>query len=280
MNEAMRDYWNGDVGRIWVDMQERMDAALAPVASALLDAAAACPGERVLDVGCGTGATTLALAAAVAPGGHVVGADISAPLLDLARDRAAATSAAFVEVDAASFATSLRFELIVSRFGVMFFDDPVAAFANLRALAEPGGRLAFACWRAPADNRWATLPLRALDGLLTVPPPGDPHAPGPFAFADAVRVVAILDRAGWRDAVAVPFDFAMRMGDGPDPATAAADFALRIGPAARAIEDARAQGPAVDQDRIAATLAHAFAGEMADGAVHLPAAVWLVTARA
>ena len=280
MNEAMRDYWNGDVGRTWVDMQARMDVSLGPVAAALLDAAAAQQGERVLDIGCGAGDTTLALAAAVLPDGHILGVDVSAPLLDRARDRAEGTTAAFLEADAASFATTLRFDLIVSRFGVMFFDDPAAAFTHIHGLAEPGGRLVFACWRTPAENRWATLPIRALDGLLPAATPGDPHAPGPFAFADAARVTAILSGAGWRDIAATPFDFAMQMGDGPDPAAMATDFALRIGPAARAIADGVAADQALDVAEIAAKLTHAFAAEQRDGAVRLPAAVWLVTARA
>ena len=275
MNEAMRDYWNGDVGRTWVDMQARMDVALAPVAAALIEAAAARPGERVLDVGCGAGDTTLALAAAVAPDGHALGADISAPLLDRARARAGGGAAAFIEADVASFATTLRFDLIVSRFGVMFFDDPAAAFAHIHGLAAPGGRLAFACWRAPSENRWATLAIAALDGLLPAAGPADPHAPGPFAFADPARVCGILDRAGWRDAAARPFDFAMRMGDGDDPAGSATDFALRIGPAARAIADS-----GLAADAVAAPLRAAFARHIDAGAVALPAAVWLVTARA
>ncbi len=276
MNEAMRDYWNGDVGRTWVDMQARMDNALAPVAAALLDVAKARLGERVLDIGCGSGATTLALAAAVGDTGHVTGADISAPLLDLARRRAEATTAAFIEVDAASFATTLRFDLIASRFGVMFFDDPVAAFTHLHGLAEPAGRLAFACWRAPAENRWATLAVAALGDLLPPAAPADPHGPGPFAFADAARVCAILLDAGWQDVAAAPFDFGIRMGEGGEPAAAATDFALRIGPAARAVADAAD----LDRDAVTAALNRAFAGEVADGAVTLAAAVWLVTARA
>ncbi len=280
MNEAMRDYWNGDVGRTWVDMQARMDVSLRPVAAALLQAASPSPGERVLDIGCGAGDTTLALATAVAPDGHVLGVDVSVPLLDRARDRAAGTSAAFVEADAASFATTLRFDLIVSRFGVMFFDDPVIAFAHIRGLAEPGCRLVSACWRAPAENRWATLPMRALAGLLPAAAPGDPHSPGPFAFADADRVRAILSGAGWNDITATPFDFAMRMGEGADPAGMATDFALRIGPAARAIADATAADAPIDRDAVAATLTHAFTAELTGGAVELPAAVWIVTARA
>ncbi len=280
MNEAMRDYWNGDVGRTWVDMQARMDVSLGPVAAALLEAAAAAPGERVLDIGCGAGDTSLALATAVLPDGHVLGVDVSAPLLDRARERAEGTTAAFVEADAASFVTTLRFDLIVSRFGVMFFDDPGAAFAHIHGLAEPGGRLVFACWRTPAENRWATLPIRALDGLLPAPAPGDPHAPGPFAFADAARVTGILTAAGWRDVTATPFDFAMRMGDGPDAAAMATDFALRIGPAARAIADGAAADAAFDLTEVAATLTRAFAAEQRGDAVQLSAAVWLVTARA
>ncbi len=279
MNEAMRDYWNGDVGRTWADMQSRMDGALAPVTDALLAVATAKPGDRVLDVGCGAGDTSFALAHAVAPDGHVLGVDVSAPLLERARDRAAGTSAVFIEADAANIATTRRFDLVVSRFGVMFFDDSVAAFDHLRSLAEPDGRLAFACWRSPADNLWATLPVAALAGLLPPAAPADPHVPGPFAFADAARVTDLLARAGWLDVAALPIDFTMAMGAGDDPAADAADFSLRIGPAARALADAVAAGT-LDRAVAAATIAAAYAPHVAGGVLALPAGIWLVTARA
>lgn len=276
MNEAMRDYWNGDVGKMWVAMQRRMDAALAPVGEALLEIASPQVGDHILDIGCGAGDTALALAAR---GGDVVGVDISAPLLALAAARVAGDAVRFLDADAATYVADTRFDLIVSRFGVMFFDEPVAAFAHIRDLATEGGRLVFACWRAPADNLWATLPLRALSDRLPPAGPVDPHAPGPFAFADPERVTRLLEQAGWRDIAARPHDFDMVMGSGSDPAADAADFSLRIGPAARAVADA-VDGGTLDRDGAAATLAACYAPHVANGRLALPAGIWLVTARA
>jgi SAM-dependent methyltransferase len=277
-NAEQIEYWNGKVGETWVKMQERMDRALTPVTAALLSLAAPQPGEDVLDIGCGSGETTLALAGAVGDDGHATGIDISEPLLARARARAEEllSAADFICADAATYRDDPGFDLIISRFGVMFFADPVATFANVRALAAPDGRLCFACWQPPADNGWATFPLTTLASLLPPQPAADPHAPGPFAFADPERVHAILAAAGWTDIAFLALPFIMVIGEGGDPVAAAVDFNLRIGPAARAIRDAgREIEPAA---RVA--LATALAGHHSDGAVGLPGAVWLVSARA
>ncbi len=274
-NAEQIDYWNGKAGETWVAMQDRMDRALSPVTAALLTAAAPALGEEVLDIGCGAGETSLAFAVAVGEDGFVTGVDISAPLLARARERAQGVELdiEFVEADAATFDEGDR-DLIVSRFGVMFFDDPVAAFTNIHGLAVPGGRLAFACWQPPSANRWATLPMELLADLAPVETSADPHAPGPFAFADKDRTGAILTDAGWRDIAFAPVDFAMAMGDGDDPIASAVGFALKIGPAARAIREAGPDAVAIARTRLSA----AFAEHVADGAVALPAAVWIVTA--
>lgn len=277
-NADQIEYWNGKVGETWVRMQERMDRALGPVTAGLLSLAAPQPGEQVLDVGCGSGETTLALAVAIGDDGAAVGLDISEPLLARARERTDALllDVDFIVGDASSYSDDSGFDLIVSRFGVMFFADPEAAFANLFRLAMPGARLCFACWQMPADNLWATLPMTVLTDLLPAQPFTDPHAPGPFAFADAERVAGILETAGWQDIVAHALPFAMVTGEGDDPVTAAVNFALHIGPAARAVREA---GPAVKQaarQRLAESLAVYRDGEQ----VALPAAVWLFTARA
>lgn len=277
-NAEQVEYWNSKVGDTWARMQERLDRAFTPVTTALLSLAAPQAGETALDVGCGSGETTLALAGAVGEHGSVIGVDISEQLLGRARERAEAllSDAEFRNADAASLDDEGDFDLIVSRFGVMFFDNPVAAFANLQRLAAPAGRLVFACWQPPAENLWATLPMQVLGGLIAEMPAADPHAPGPFAFADPARVHAILAEAGWHDIAFDDLPFAMVVGEGEDPVAAAVQFNLRIGPAARAVRDA---GPAVEAaapELLAAALAPYRAGDC----VALPGAVWLVSARA
>ena len=277
-NDEQVEYWNSRVGDTWVRMQDSLDRAFTPVTAALLTVAAPQPGEFVLDVGCGSGETTLALADAVGDDGGALGIDISDQLLAKARTRAddLLGVAEFRRADAATFDDDGDFDLIVSRFGVMFFDDPVAAFANLYRLASPAGRLVFACWQPPADNLWATLPMQALAALLPEPPPGDAIAPGPFAFADPERVHAILATAGWHDIRFDDLPFAMVIGDGDDPVAAAVHFNLRIGPAARAIHEAGPQAGAAARALLAAALVPYVDGDT----VALPGAVWLVSARA
>jgi SAM-dependent methyltransferase len=272
------EYWNSAVGDTWARMQARLDAAFTPATAALLSMAAPRLGEDVLDIGCGTGETTLALAAAVGDEGSATGLDISEALLARARERAEAglSEALFINADAATFADEAGFDLIVSRFGVMFFDDPSAAFANLHKLTAPGGRLCFACWQPAVLNLWATLPMQVLADVLPPQTPADPHAPGPFAFADPERVHGILTAAGWQHIAFHAVDFSMAIGEGDDPVASAVHFTLRIGPAARLVRDA---GPDVEAHAKQA-LAAAMAPYCADGVVALPGAVWLVTAQA
>lgn len=275
-NAEQIEYWNGKVGETWVQMQERMDLALTPVTAALLAAASPQAGELVLDIGCGAGETTLAMDAVVGEGGHAIGLDISEPLLARARARAEAllSEAEFIAADASAWAEESGFDLILSRFGVMFFADPQPAFAHLHGLAAPGGRMVYACWQPAARNLWATLPLTALAGLLPAQPPADPHAPGPFAFADAARVATMMEAAGWQDVGFHSLTFEMMVGDGDDPVGAAVSFNLRIGPAARAVREAGIG------DAAKPVLAAALQPHLRDGQVRLPGAVWLVTARA
>lgn len=275
-NEEQIIYWNGRVGETWVRMQERMDRALSPVTAALLAAAQPSAGEQVLDIGCGAGETTLAAALAVGDDGAVVGLDISAPLLARARERAEALlcDAEFIEADAASWDDPGGYDLVISRFGVMFFADPDAAFAHIHSLAASGARLVFACWQAPQRNLWATLPLKVLADLLPTQPPADPYAPGPFAFADAGRLAALLEGAGWHDVTCHSLPFQMVVGEGDDPVASAVHFNLRIGPAARAVAEAGI-------DEVAKPLlAAALAQHLHDGVVALPGAAWIITARA
>ncbi|MFO1247746.1 MAG: methyltransferase domain-containing protein [Alphaproteobacteria bacterium] len=271
-NEDQIKFWNEKAGQDWTMLQERMDANLAAIGDAVLAFAAARPGETVLDVGCGTGFTSLALARA---GAKVTGLDVSKPMLGLARSRAiqAGLDINFIEADASAYAFKPEYDLIFSRFGVMFFDDPIGAFANLHKALKPGGRLAFVCWRTAPENLWAFAPLAAAKPLLPEQPPPDPNAPGPFAFADPQRVLSILTDTGFHDVETRPYDGVMRMGT--DIATIAAQT-LQIGPLSRAVGEAddATKGKIVEAVRAAMEKFRTPDGEIAP-----PTACWLVSAR-
>lgn len=204
VNTAQAEQWNsGEDAAHWISNQPRYDRMYEPLTALILQAAGLRPGSRMLDVGCGCGGTTLAAARLIAPG-RAVGIDLSAPMLARAQARAEAAglgNAVFEQGDAQVHPLGPdRFDAVISRFGVMFFADPVAAFANIRSSIQPGGRLVFACWQPLAANQWLLVPRAAL--LEHVPPPADvgsSDGPGMFAFADQDRVGAILTAAGWRD---------------------------------------------------------------------------------
>ena len=275
--------WRGRVGGSWAAEWARTDRSFAELTGCLVDAiAAALPphggttSRRVLDIECGAGETSLRLADA-RPDLRITGLDISEELVRVAQGRAhGRTNLQFVWGDAGHWRDEAPFEAAFSRHGVMFFDDPVAAFANLHRLAAPGGRLHFACWQDPADNLWATLPLQTLAALLPTQPDADPHAPGPFAFADPARVEAILTSAGWQDVTFDDLPITMTIGEGDDPVVDAVHFNLRIGPAARLVRDA---GPAAEA-QAPALLAAALEPYLTGETLGLPGAVWLVSARA
>jgi SAM-dependent methyltransferase len=284
MNDAVEDlhadqiaYWNGAGGDHWVRRQELTDLVLAPVAEVVLARAGARPGERVIDIGCGCGATTLQLAAAIQPGGALVAADVSAPMLARARERIGdRPDVSYVCADASAhpFAPGWA-DLLFSRFGVMFFGDPPAAFANMRRGLKPGGRTVFACWRKPAENPWMMLPLHAAyQHVPPLPKPG-PEDPGPFSFGDPDRVRRILAEAGFADVALEPVDLMLDLasGRGLDAAVA---YTLDIGATSRAL------------DGVSDTLRAAAAGAIRDAflphvdgdRVPLAGAIWIVTATA
>jgi SAM-dependent methyltransferase len=233
------------------------------------------PNERVIDIGCGCGATSLELARRVGPGGRVLGADISAPMLEVARRRANAeglTQAGFVEADAQTYQFTPA-DAAFSRFGVMFFADPLGAFSNIRKALSKDRRLAFVCWREFPENVWAARPLAAALDLLPPQPSVDPHAPGPFAFADSARLVSILRDAGFRDPCAEKLDTVMNMGATVEDAAKAA---LSVGPLARAAGEVDDATKAKILERVSPVLSEF----KTPAGITPPAACWLVGARA
>jgi len=210
-NQANADqiaFWDGIGGKTWVARQTHTDATLQPVTDALVAHAAPRSGESVLDVGCGCGASTLEFARAIGPAGTVEALDISGPMLAEAKSRAAAAGISNIEWQQADAAPAPLhgFDLLTSMFGLMFFDDPVAAFAHMRGSANTAARVSFVVWRTLAENPWMEIPMRAVSPHLPPRPPGDPNGPGMFAFADEKRVSQILTDAEWKHPELTKFD--------------------------------------------------------------------------
>jgi SAM-dependent methyltransferase len=272
-NADQTAYWNELGGPTWAELSDLLDVQIEGVGRRGIEALAPQPGERLLAVGCGCGQTTLALAARVGPAGEVTGVDISRPMLEVARQRAAAApNVRFREADAQTAAFEpAAFDGLYSRFGVMFFADPAAAFRNLLSALKPGGRLTFVCWRSLAENPWMTQPMAAAAAQLPpAPPPLDPDAPGPFAFADPERVRGILAEAGFAEIAVTPVDAEIGGNSLADSLT----LALRVGPLGAQLRDAPEFRP-----KVADAVQAALAPHVRDGAVWMPAAVWIATAR-
>jgi ubiquinone/menaquinone biosynthesis C-methylase UbiE len=273
-NTAQIAEWNGEQGQRWVEQQRTLDTMIGPFGAAALRAAAPQPGERVIDVGCGCGSSSLALADAVGPGGRVLGIDVSQPMLEVARAAGAGQPMlSFVEADAAAAALPSGQDLLFSRFGLMFFDDPAPALRHLRTTLRAGGRCAFVCWRTPRDNPWAMVPLLAARQALGVTPaPADPLAPGPFAFADDARLRGLLEQAGFSRIRIERCDLPIATGS---TAREAAERSMMVGPASRL---AREAGPA-NAPRIAEAMELALAALAAsDGSISLAGSTWVVMA--
>jgi SAM-dependent methyltransferase len=270
-------YWNGPNGQRWTDRQAEQDVLLAPVSKALIERAKAKPGDRILDVGCGCGSTSIALARQVAPSGFVLGIDISGPMLARARELApkgAPVDFALADATVYPFDPG-SFDLLVSRFGVMFFAEPAVSFANLRRALRPAGRVAFACWREPRENPWMMSPLQAIYQHVPKLPPQGPEDPGPFAFASEERVNRILGEAGYKriemEPVALSFDIAI--GRGLD---AAVQAAMQIGPGSRALDGHPPETRAAAAKSVREMLTPYLRGQ----SVALPGSIWIVTAGA
>jgi ubiquinone/menaquinone biosynthesis C-methylase UbiE len=270
-------YWNGAGGKRWADRQPVQDILLQPVADILIDRAGIKAGERILDVGCGSGSTTFAFARAVGASGHVMGIDISAPMLARAREvtpSGAPVEFALADATIHAFAQD-DFDLLASRFGVMFFADPALSFANMRRGLRRSGRLAFACWREARENPFFMTPLQAVYRHVPKMPQMGPEDPGPFSFASEARVNRILSAAGFSEVAMEPVDLALdvAIGGGLD---AAVRSALEIGPAARALAEQPPEVIAAATQSIREALTPQLKGQT----VPLDAAIWIVTAKA
>ena len=278
-NADMIEFWNGDAGQKWVRFQEMMDVSLLPMGRLVTEAAKPQAGERVIDVGCGCGGTTFELARQVGPDGAVLGVDISAPMLARARARLGSEKAITFEHGDAQvhgFAKA-AYDLVYSRFGVMFFSDPVVAFRNLRSALKPGGRIAFVCWPPARENAWVKIPTGIVKTHIELPAPPDPDEPGEFAFADAERVRHILATAGFADITIDRHDMPITIapGAGVDEAV---EFFLEMGPTGRALANAGASEDL--KSRITVDLRDGLRPFLTDAGVVMDASIWLVSAHA
>lgn len=275
-NREQIEDWDGEQGEHWVAEADRYDTMSAPFGEALLDAAGLRAGDRVLDVGCGNGWVTLEAARRVQPGGSVVGADVSRPMLGLARERAAAAgvgSVELLEADAQVHAFGERFDALVSRFGLLFFEDPGAAFSNLAGALRPGGRIAFTAWQGLMQSEWILVPGAAASVHVGMPEGIEPGAPGPFGLADPDRTRELLERAGFEGVAIEDVTRPMRIGDDVDDAIGF----IRSMPLVRGLlEGAPAEQAAAAIDAAREALVP-YAGP--DGVVMHDNGAWLVTAR-
>src|SRR5512147_1712582 len=271
-NSEQIEFWNGEAGAIWAKRQGRMDALLAPISDAVLKACTVKRGDRVLDIGCGCGETSLRLAQR---GATVVGVDISKPMLGRAKERAAAegASATFVLGDAAVTHFERVYDQVFSRFGVMFFSDPTAAFANIRTGLRSGGKLCFVCWQPPQLNPWVSAPLAAVRPMLPPQPTLDPRAPGPFAFAEPDYVRTILSGAGFRDIRIDGLTTSLVLARDVD---AAIEMVCEVGPLSRSLAGI---DPAL-RARIMAAVRVPLQAALTPSGVTLGASCWIVHAAA
>ena len=265
--------WEGGVGRSWAAEWQRTDRSFAAMTPHLLRTIAALPGKDIVDIGCGAGEVSLAVADA-RPAARVLGIDISADLVATATIRSQGrANCAFALADAATWQPDRGApDLYISRHGVMFFDDPPGAFAHLARVAANDARLCFSCFRSPRENPWASALGELIGGGGLAP--GNPHAPGPFAFADRDYVADLLGSAGWKDIRFDPVDYRYLAGSGSDPVDDALGFFMRIGPAARALREL----PERERAPVIARIERFLAERSAHGEVAFPAAAWIVTA--
>jgi len=278
-NAEQERYWN-ETGQKWVAFQRMIDQQIRPLGRRAMERAGLGPGARVLDVGCGCGDTTVELAERVGPTGEVVGLDLSAPMLArasaLARERDA-RNVRFVQADAQTHVLPVSaFDVVFSRFGVMFFSDPAAAFRNLRTALRPAGRVVFACWQPLARNPWMAIPLSAAARHLTLPPPPAPDAPGPFSFGDPERVRRLLTDGGLTGVVIEPLEQTLTIGGEGATVDEALQFLLEgVGPTSRALRES----PSAARQAVSAAVREAIAPFHTPAGLCMASAAWIVTAR-
>lgn len=266
--------WNGRAGRAWIDGQATLDRMFSSFEELLADTVRATSARRVLDVGCGTGSTTLAAARAAGAQGDCLGIDISEPMVAVARERAAqqGSTARFIAADVQTRAFEpARFDLVISRFGVMFFNAPVAAFANLRRAASADARLQAIAWRSAAENPYMTAAERAAAPLLPNLPVRAPGAPGQFAFADRHRVASILQKSGWGEIDIQPIDVSCAY-----PAKDLVGYFTRLGVVGQVLEDA----DEATRRQVIGTVRAAFDPFVHGDEVRFAAACWKIDAKA
>ena len=267
------DYWKQEGGQKWVDYIDTTEASLQTFSKILLDGAGIRQGETILDVGCGGGANSIEAAQRTGAEGSVIGINIPPPILSVASERGATIdNLNFVQGDAASTDLGKEvFDLIFSRFGVMFFSNPVAAFTKLGKALKNDCRLVFMCWRSAEENPWMSAPAAAVFNII--PPTGpapQPDQPGPFSFAMKDRVVSILSEAGLADISVEPIDSGMQLGSMEE----AVAYFMKMGPAAATLADATDE----QKSLAAAAMREALARYETESGVIAPAAVWLVKA--
>jgi SAM-dependent methyltransferase len=272
-NIAQIEYWNTKAGETWAKFQEALDRQIQTLGLAAMDTLRPEKGEHIIDIGCGCGQTSLDLGSRVGAAGLVVGVDISKPMLEVALRRprpAPNLRVSFKQLDAQSDDLGDGcFDAAFSRFGVMFFSDPVVAFANIRRSLKPSGRLVFVCWRPLNQNPWMREPLDAALPLLPPIAPFDPMAPGPFAFADAGRVQSILDEARFGSVKVGPFDAAI----GGANLEQTLELALNVGPLAAALRESPERA-----ETVANAVRDVLSKYATPNGVLMPAAVWIVSA--
>lgn len=276
-NSDQSEFWNSSSGQAWVDRQADLDATMANVTTLLLEASQPASGERVLDVGCGAGASTLAVAQAVGSTGKVLGIDISAPLLEKAEERRVRQGMNVItyklgDAQDCTFDPH-EFDLVVSRFGVMFFSNPVVAFRNIATGLRPGGRIAFAAWAGPDVNPWFSIPQKVAVARLGPVDATPPDAPGPMAFRDIDRVCRILKDAGYTNCAGKAQSTDLHHPGGIEAVTT---LATHVGPATRVMREKN--GTDEDRAAISATLADAFVDFRTADGIRIPAVINIFTA--